>query len=117
LNVADTADGAVPLVALKVSHALPCAVAAVHARVPGLLLEMFAVTVLNAVLPTAAESRRTAGDTEGTPTFGGLTSSSSWQVETIREDTTTKTPAVTRALSGRRLGRFGPTPGSKNPPP
>ena len=94
-----TLEGAVPLNALNVSHALFRAVVAVHERVPAPFVETLTVRDRSAVLPTAAESRSAVGENEGVLDSGGPISSSSWQVETATADNTTATPAVRRARS------------------
>jgi hypothetical protein len=63
---------------------------------------MSAVTVRRPVLPTAAESRSTVGDTAGTPVSGVLTSLSSWQVDEKRAESPTATAPQNLEPSGLR---------------
>src|SRR2546425_12187622 len=116
LNESRSFAGAVPLVApTNPSHDPPMASRALHDIVPGPALTTATLSPSIAVLPTAAESRTSAGARERVATGGGvLVSLSTWQVaSSIRRGaraTTRRTPCLgVRALRNPRLVQVRPT--------
>ncbi|OLC35351.1 MAG: hypothetical protein AUH81_10430 [Candidatus Rokubacteria bacterium 13_1_40CM_4_69_5] len=103
-----TVPGAVPLIGLTTTQALPSA-CAVHESTPWPALLIATVQDRRAALPTAAESTTAAGDTASLPSGGGgFVRSPTLQVPVTRVRAQTNAPAAHRTRTGVRSVSISP---------